>query len=161
MVGTISKKLSNHKTEAAAEGRRMKMEGGEESMEVPAGKRLKCSKEMTMEDKATEEEEETEVEEITELISLKPSAGTGSLLLQHYPFVPSSIVVCDALEPDFPIIYVNTVFEIFTGYPSKEILGCNWYHTPLHFDYLVVEITLLPPSYNESRTMYPHQENLN
>lgn len=39
---------------------------------------------------------------------------------------PTSIIVCDALEPDFPIIYVNSVFEIFTGYRAYEVLGRNW-----------------------------------
>lgn len=38
---------------------------------------------------------------------------------------PTSIIVCDALEPDFPIIYVNSVFEIFTGYRAYEVLGRN------------------------------------
>nr|AML76761.1 putative LOV domain-containing protein [Ilex sp. BC-2016] len=54
----------------------------------------------------------------------------GELPLQSgdfffYPVVPSSIVVSDALEPDFPIIYVNTVFEMFTGYRAHEVLGRN------------------------------------
>ncbi|KAM6562125.1 hypothetical protein CsatB_022123 [Cannabis sativa] len=38
---------------------------------------------------------------------------------------PTSFVVSDALEPDFPIIYVNKVFEIFTGYRADEVLGRN------------------------------------
>nr|AML79278.1 putative LOV domain-containing protein [Exocarpos cupressiformis] len=42
-----------------------------------------------------------------------------------YPTAPSAFVVSDALEPDFPIIYVNTVFEIFTGYRADEVLGRN------------------------------------
>nr|AML79092.1 putative LOV domain-containing protein [Cassytha filiformis] len=42
-----------------------------------------------------------------------------------YPTTPSAFVVSDALEPDFPIIYVNTVFEIFTGYRANEVLGRN------------------------------------
>nr|AML76540.1 putative LOV domain-containing protein [Gyrocarpus americanus] len=41
------------------------------------------------------------------------------------PTMPSAIVVSDALEPDFPIIYVNTIFEIFTGYRADEVLGRN------------------------------------
>ncbi|XP_074309776.1 adagio protein 3-like [Silene latifolia] len=39
--------------------------------------------------------------------------------------MPTSIVVCDALEIDSPIIYVNTSFEIYTGYSANEILGRN------------------------------------
>nr|AML78982.1 putative LOV domain-containing protein [Retrophyllum minus] len=38
---------------------------------------------------------------------------------------PCGIVVTDALEPDQPIIYVNSVFEIVTGYKAEEILGRN------------------------------------
>nr|AML77532.1 putative LOV domain-containing protein [Hemerocallis sp. BC-2016] len=37
----------------------------------------------------------------------------------------ASFVVSDALEPDFPIIYVNTVFEESTGYRADEVLGGN------------------------------------
>ncbi|GLJ36197.1 hypothetical protein SUGI_0726650 [Cryptomeria japonica] len=39
---------------------------------------------------------------------------------------PCVFVVTDALEPNQPIIYVNTVFEYVTGYKAKEILGRNW-----------------------------------
>lgn len=35
-------------------------------------------------------------------------------------------VVCDATEPDNPIIYVNTTFEKITGYRAEEVLGRNW-----------------------------------
>ncbi|KAL8137982.1 hypothetical protein V2J09_003983 [Rumex salicifolius] len=41
------------------------------------------------------------------------------------PETPSSIVVCDALAPDHPIIYVNSVFELLTGYRASEALGRN------------------------------------
>nr|AML76287.1 putative LOV domain-containing protein [Sassafras albidum] len=66
------------------------------------GKRLKC---------AEEEDDQSE-------LSLKPG-------IFFYPITPSAFVVSDALEPDFPIIYVNTVFEIFTGYRADEVLGRN------------------------------------
>lgn len=39
---------------------------------------------------------------------------------------PCGFVVTDALEPDHPIIYVNTVFEMVTGYRAEEVLGRNW-----------------------------------
>nr|AML77894.1 putative LOV domain-containing protein [Phyla dulcis] len=39
--------------------------------------------------------------------------------------VPTSIVVSDALESDFPVIYVNTVFEFSTGFRADEVLGRN------------------------------------
>nr|AML79245.1 putative LOV domain-containing protein [Rhododendron tomentosum] len=73
-----------------------------------AGKRLKC---------AGEEEEEEEEERESEL-PLKP----GNFF---YPMIPSAFVVSDSLEPDFPIIYVNEVFEIATGYHADEVLGRN------------------------------------
>lgn len=39
---------------------------------------------------------------------------------------PCCFVVTDALEPDNPIIYVNSVFEMVTGYLAEEVLGRNW-----------------------------------
>ena len=39
---------------------------------------------------------------------------------------PCGLIVTDALEPDHPIIYVNTIFEFITGYKAEEILGRNW-----------------------------------
>ncbi|KAL8488956.1 hypothetical protein ACS0TY_024557 [Phlomoides rotata] len=38
---------------------------------------------------------------------------------------PCGFVVTDALEPDRPIIYVNSLFEIVTGYRAEEVLGRN------------------------------------
>ncbi|KAL7589602.1 hypothetical protein Lser_V15G38160 [Lactuca serriola] len=38
---------------------------------------------------------------------------------------PCGFVVTDALEPDQPIIYVNSVFEMVTGYRAEEVLGHN------------------------------------
>lgn len=38
---------------------------------------------------------------------------------------PCAFTVSDALEPDYPIIYVNTVFEMLTGYRADEVLGRN------------------------------------
>ena len=43
-----------------------------------------------------------------------------------YPMTPTSFVVSDALEPDCPVIYVNKVFESYTGYLAHEVLGRNW-----------------------------------
>ena len=40
---------------------------------------------------------------------------------------PCGFVVTDALETDHPIIYVNTVFEMVSGYRAEEVLGRNWY----------------------------------
>nr|AML78054.1 putative LOV domain-containing protein [Kadsura heteroclita] len=49
------------------------------------------------------------------------SISIGSLL---HP-APCGFLVTDALDPDQPIIYVNTVFELVTGYKAEEILGRN------------------------------------
>ncbi|PSR88114.1 Adagio protein like [Actinidia chinensis var. chinensis] len=77
-----------------------------------SGKRLKYARGEEREEEE-EEEEETESE-----LPLKP-------INLFYPMMPSAFVVSDALEPDFPIIYVNKVFEIFTGYRADEVLGRN------------------------------------
>ncbi|KAF9662614.1 hypothetical protein SADUNF_Sadunf18G0072600 [Salix dunnii] len=39
---------------------------------------------------------------------------------------PCGFAVTDALEPEQPLIYVNTVFEMVTGYRAEEVLGRNW-----------------------------------
>ncbi|KAM7268660.1 hypothetical protein ACFE04_010826 [Oxalis oulophora] len=38
---------------------------------------------------------------------------------------PCGFVVTDSLEPDHPIIYCNTVFEMVTGYRAEDVLGRN------------------------------------
>ncbi|GAA0174803.1 DNA-binding transcription factor [Lithospermum erythrorhizon] len=48
----------------------------------------------------------------------------GQRLMFHVT-TPMSIVVSDALETDFPIIYVNAVFEISTGFRADQVLGRN------------------------------------
>ncbi|XP_068658927.1 adagio protein 3-like [Aristolochia californica] len=70
------------------------------------GKRLKCAG-----GAITEDEQQAK-------LSAKPG-------IFFYPMTPTAFVVSDALEPDFPVIYVNTVFEIFTGYRADEVLGRN------------------------------------
>lgn len=39
---------------------------------------------------------------------------------------PCGFVVTDALEPDHPLIYVNSAFEMVTGFRAEEVLGRNW-----------------------------------
>lgn len=80
------------------------------------GKRLKWIKEEEVVGEVIDEEEEEQESEVP----LKDGVF-------FYPMTPTSFVVSDALEPDFPIIYVNKVFEIFTGYRADEVLGRNWY----------------------------------
>ncbi|KAF3432106.1 hypothetical protein FNV43_RR26845 [Rhamnella rubrinervis] len=80
-----------------------------------SGKRLKLVKEEEVAGEVIDEEDE---EEQKSELPLKDGVF-------FYPMTPTSFVVSDALEPDFPIIYVNKVFEIFTGYRADEVLGRN------------------------------------
>nr|AML78542.1 putative LOV domain-containing protein [Xeronema callistemon] len=88
--------------------------GGEDVQN--GGKRLKCS----MVDYMDWEEEEEEYEDEEEM-DLSNSNSPFYYQLRS----SASFVVSDALEPDFPIIYVNTVFEESTGYRADEVLGRN------------------------------------
>ncbi|HXC59102.1 MAG TPA: diguanylate cyclase, partial [Steroidobacteraceae bacterium] len=38
---------------------------------------------------------------------------------------PEGIVVCDARNADFPVLYVNAAFELLTGYTAAELIGGN------------------------------------
>ncbi|KAK4484090.1 hypothetical protein RD792_011310 [Penstemon davidsonii] len=72
-------------------------------------KRLKCARGVD------------DIEQEKELI-----ASQGSDRLFYAPAaVATSIVVSDAMETDFPVIYVNTVFEFSTGFRADEVLGRN------------------------------------
>lgn len=76
------------------------------------------------EDGVIEEEVEEELEELGFMLS-----GGGSAL--PFPIdsllqpAPCGFVVSDVFEPDHPIIYVNSVFEMVTGYRAEEVLGQN------------------------------------
>ena len=98
----------------------MGMERDEEENLWSCRKRLKCAgaEEEREEEEEYDDDDEQEVEKARGF-----SSRLGGFLS---PTVPSSIVVSDAMEPDFPIIYVNTVFEITTGYRADEVLGRNW-----------------------------------
>nr|KYP39039.1 Adagio protein 1 [Cajanus cajan] len=52
-------------------------------------------------------------------------AAAGPLPFPVLQTAPCGFVVTDALEPDHPIIYVNAVFEMVTGYRAEEVLGRN------------------------------------
>lgn len=62
-----------------------------------------------------------------------PNDAVGDEPLLPFPMesllqtAPCGFVVTDALEPDHPIIYVNAVFEVVTGYRAEEVLGRNWF----------------------------------
>lgn len=93
---------------------RDKKEDEEEVENQNHKKRLKC-----MSNKMMNEQEKKVIDEEESELPLKPG-------LFFYPTTPTSFVVADALESDFPIIYVNKVFEISTGYRAHEALGRNW-----------------------------------
>ncbi|KAK1263919.1 Adagio protein 3 [Acorus gramineus] len=83
----------------------------------PAAKRLKRS---FFDEGESDDEEASDMEEEEEELSV----GFGGMYFS-YPTMPTSFVVSDAQEQDFPIIYVNTIFEVFTGYRADEVLGRN------------------------------------
>ena len=37
----------------------------------------------------------------------------------------AALTISDCSRPDFPLVYVNAVFEMLTGYSSEEALGRN------------------------------------
>jgi diguanylate cyclase (GGDEF)-like protein/PAS domain S-box-containing protein len=38
---------------------------------------------------------------------------------------PEGIAICDAIAPDYPVVYVNAAFEVLTGYSSADVVGGN------------------------------------
>ncbi|KAL2233267.1 adagio protein 3 isoform X1 [Sesamum indicum] len=84
-------------------------ESDEEPPQLLLRKRLKCGDADDME----EDSEEEVAPQVADRFFYSPAA------------VPTSIVVSDAMELDFPIIYVNTVFELSTGFRADEVLGRN------------------------------------
>ncbi|KAI3453182.1 hypothetical protein Pfo_009845 [Paulownia fortunei] len=81
----------------------------EEQPEYLFRKRLKCG------DRADDMEQDSDAE----------VASHAADRLLYSPAVPTAIVVSDAMEPDFPVIYVNTIFEFSTGFRADEVLGRN------------------------------------
>ncbi len=47
------------------------------------------------------------------------------LLRRAVEATDNGIVIADARQPDFPIVYANGAFEEITGYPRAEIIGRN------------------------------------
>ena len=47
------------------------------------------------------------------------------LLRQAIEATDNAIAICDARDPDFPIVYVNPAFEDVTGYARDEVMGRN------------------------------------
>ena len=96
--------------------------GEEEDEGESSGKRMKFAKEEEPENDDVDVDVDGDEEELHSHSELPLKSG-----FLFYPMAPTSFVVSDALDPDFPIIYVNKVFEIFTGYRADEVLGRNWY----------------------------------
>nr|AML78599.1 putative LOV domain-containing protein [Vittaria lineata] len=68
--------------------------------------------------------DEIEQRNVASLVSSETGRPSRRLeMLLHSS--PCGLIITDALEPDHPIIYVNTVFEYMTGYRAEEILGRN------------------------------------
>jgi clock-associated PAS protein ZTL len=65
-----------------------------------------------------------EEEEVVDIDSL--GGGPGFSVAMKGVLSACGMVVSDALEPDFPVIYVNRGFEVATGYRAAEVLGRNW-----------------------------------
>nr|AML76675.1 putative LOV domain-containing protein [Limnanthes douglasii] len=68
------------------------------------------------------EEEEIEEENLT-----MPNNGSSLPFPANHlgQKTPCGFVVTDAVDHDHPIIYVNPVFEMITGYRAEEVLGRN------------------------------------
>lgn len=77
------------------------------------GKRLKwVEEEEDARDVVEEEDEEGQEEEVEE----PESEHLWKAGIPFYPMTPTSFVVVDAFKPDYPIVYVYNVFEIFTRF---------------------------------------------
>lgn len=79
-----------------------------------------CAKWLKRADSVDTMDDESEVDEEDEVELVR------SRLLYSPADFPTSIVVSDAMEADYPVIYVNTVFERATGFRADEVLGRNW-----------------------------------
>lgn len=71
-------------------------------------------------------EEEEEVAEALGFLLKKSGGGVPFPVDRLLQPAPCGFAVTDALEPDQPIIYVNSVFEMVTGYRAEEVLSRNW-----------------------------------
>ena len=49
-------------------------------------------------------------------------AGLSKQSLRHFPV---ALVIADARDPDYPIVFVNPAFTRMTGYEAAEVLGRN------------------------------------
>lgn len=66
------------------------------------------------------------VDDMDQDIDMEVASRAADRLFYSPAALPTAIVVSDAMETDFPIIYVNTIFEFSTGFRADEVLGRNW-----------------------------------
>nr|AML76300.1 putative LOV domain-containing protein [Linum leonii] len=101
---------------------REEMEESDEQVDGGGGRGAALKKRKCTKEEAEAVEEEVEEHEFFDEEEEELSFDSN---LFFYPTKPTSFVVSDAQEHDFPIIYVNKVFEISTGYRVHEVLGRN------------------------------------
>ncbi|KAK9715497.1 hypothetical protein RND81_06G168600 [Saponaria officinalis] len=75
-------------------------------------------------DSSSENSVDEEEEEFAGFL-LNHNGGVPFPLVNLLEKTPCGFVVTDALENDHPIIYVNSVFEMISGYSAEEVLGRN------------------------------------
>lgn len=90
---------------------------------VVAVKRMKLCEEEEEEEEGMEVDEE---EEEVGWVWRPPGGLAGEDEAAAWEGRAAAIVVSDAVEVDFPVIYVNAAFEAATGYRADEVLGRNW-----------------------------------
>lgn len=54
-----------------------------------------------------------------------PAALSEAIFQQAIACTDSGLLICDAREPDLPIVYASPSFEQLTGYQASEVLGKN------------------------------------
>lgn len=54
-----------------------------------------------------------------------PQTLPMELLRQVIAHAANGLIICDAQQPDFPIVYASPSFEALTGYSAEEVIGKN------------------------------------
>ncbi len=58
-------------------------------------------------------------------VSNVPSTLPSELFQQAIAHSANGLIICDAHQPDFPIVYVSPSFESLTGYAAADVIGKN------------------------------------